>query len=136
MGLMLCLLTACQTDETPSAKIMRTVEMTVNVSRQGDGSLSDGQSASRASLTENNGGHLAATWESGDKLIVKAEDGTHMGILSYTSAASDDTSSPENATFTGEVTTDAQGAIKCHFFYVHSTYDSTSPLPEFPPSGN
>lgn len=117
MGVMLCILTACQNDDSPVVNITRTVSMTVDVSRQGDNPLSDGQSASRATVSENDEGHLKTTWEGNDKLIVKAEDGTHLGTLSNPT-----TSSNGNATFTGELTTSAQGAVNCHFFYVHSSY--------------
>lgn len=117
---MLCILTACQTDEYPAAGVTRTVSMTIDVTRQNDGTLFDGQSTSRATVSETDEGHLSATWESNDKIIVKAEDGRHMGTLSHSSHTSDG-----KGTFTGEVTTSEGSAATCHFFYLGSGFKTS-----------
>lgn len=94
----------------------RTVQLTVNVSREGD------NAATRTEMSEANGGaDLGCVWTSGDKLLVTDAQGNACGVLTLSSG-----DQKVEGTFSGEVTVSDNPAVSLNFIYLGTDWSDAA----------
>lgn len=95
----------------------RTVQLTVNVSREGD------NAATRTEMSEANGGaDLGCVWTSGDKLLVTDAQGNAKGLLTLSAASV----GQDLGTFSGDLSNVTNGEIELNFIYLGTEWSKTA----------